>query len=357
MNFLEEKHKKLEAVVMPDFFYDRIVSLDYDPARFSSAIAGIAGRKGGSLDGIAQMDIRGGNAVNTASALAALNVHVTPIVCTSTLGLELMKFYLQKYRVNLSHVKIAEKTSLTTALELKMKNEKVNVMIRDLGSLENFGPSDLNDHDYELIKNSDYVCSFNWAGTKKFGTKLAETVFNRVKTSGKGTTYYAPADPTPNSDKISELMQKVLKTSCVDVLSINENEAIFYASILNDDIRRNPKKQQFEELAVDAARVLAENLTSRIDLHATFFSATFTQKTEVIVPAFKIKALRAIGAGDSWDAGNIIGYGNALSDECRLALANAVSAFYLSDVNGEHPTLRKLKKFVKTSMLHTPIQR
>ena len=353
LNFLQEKHKKLHVVVMPDFFYDRIVNLDYDSARFSSVIAEVAGRKGGSIDGIAQMDIRGGNAVNTASALAALEVNVTPIVCTSKLGLELIKFYFQKYRVGLSHVKIAEKTSVTTALELKTENGKANVMLRDLGSLETFGPLDLNEHDYKLIENADYACLFNWAGTKKFGTKLAETVFHRVKTSGKGKTYYATADPTPNGDKISELMQKVLKTSCVDVLSVNENEAICYAAILSEDIRRGQKKKRFKEFAVDAARVLAEHLTARIDLHTTNFSATFNQKTEVFVPTFKIKALRTTGAGDSWDAGNILGYGNALSDECRLALANAVSACYLSNVNGGHSNLRKLRKFVETSTLHT----
>lgn len=355
MNFLEEKHEKLDAVVMPDFFYDRLVSLDYSPTRFSSVIADVAGRKGGSVDGIAQMDIRGGNAVNTASALAALGVNVTPVVCTSKLGLQLIKFYLQKYRVDLSHVKIAEKASLTTALELKTENGKANVMLRDVGSLENFGPSDLNEHDYELIENADYVCLFNWVGTKNFGTKLAETVFRRVKAAGKGKTYYDTADPTPNKNRISELMRSVLETSCVDVLSLNENEAICYAAMLNDEIRGNQKKKRFEELAVEAARLLARHLPARIDLHTTVFSATFTKKTEVFVPTFKVKALRATGAGDAWDAGNILGDGNALSDECRLALANAVAACYLSDLTGEHPTLQKLVKFVEASTLNTPV--
>jgi sugar/nucleoside kinase (ribokinase family) len=99
---------------------------------------------------------------------------------------------------------------------------------------------------------------------------------------------------------------------------------------------------------MEAARVLAKNLPARIDLHTTLFSATFTKKNEVAVPAFKDKTLRATGAGDAWNAGNIIGYGNNLSDECRLALANAVSAYYLSDIHGSHPTRQKLGKFIKT---------
>ena len=348
LNFLEEKHKKLNAVVMPDFFFDRIISLDCDIAHFSSVVAEVAERKGGSVDDIAQMDIRGGNAVNSASALAALGVNVTPVVCTSKLGLQLMKFHLQRYLVDFSHVKIADKASLTTALELKTESGKANVMLRELGSLADFNPSYLTASDYALIENADYVCLFNWAGTRKHGTALAEAVFGRAKAKGKGKTYYDTADPIPNKDKIPELMRNVLKTSQVDVLSLNENEAVCYASLINDMISEQGK-QRFDELAMEAARVLAKNLPARIDLHTTVFSATFTQHKEVVVPAFKVKTLRATGAGDSWNAGNILADANDLSDECRLALANAVSAYFLSNPQGSHPTRQELSKFIEHS--------
>ncbi len=347
LGFLEKDPEKCDVIVMPDFFYDRLISLDYDAARFSSVIADITARKGGSIDGVEQTNIRGGNAINTASALAALGVNVTPIVCTNKLGVQQIKFYLEKYRVDLSHVKIAEKASITTALEFKTENGKANVMLRDLGSLAGFGPSELTDSDYELIENADYVCLFNWAGTRKYGTALAETVFSRVKTRGKGKTYYDTADPTPNRDKISELMRDVLKTSQIDVLSLNENEAVCYASLLNDEISEQRGKRRFDELAMDAARVLAKHLPARVDLHTTVFSATFTEKNEVVVPAFKVEALRATGAGDSWNAGNILADASELLDECRLALANAVAAYYLSDPEGLHPTRRKLARFVE----------
>ena len=230
---------------MPDFFLDRLINLNCDAPRFSSMVADVANRKGGSIDGIAQTDIRGGNAINTASALAALGVKVTPIVCTNKLGLQQINFYLKRYRVDTSHIKISEKASLTTALELKTENGKANVMLRDLGSLADFGPSNLTDDDYKLIENADYVCLFNWAGTKKFGTELAQTVFRRAKAKGKGKTYYDTADPTPNRDKIPELMEKVLKTRQVDILSLNENEAICYAALLNDEISENTRETAF----------------------------------------------------------------------------------------------------------------
>ena len=96
---------------------------------------------------------------------------------------------------------------------------------------------------------------------------------------------------------------------------------------------------------MEAARVLAKHFSARIDLHTTVFSATLKGKQEVVVPTFKVKVLRATGAGDAWNAGNILGDHNGLSDECRLMLANAVSACYLSDADGMHPTKEKLASF------------
>ena len=98
---------------------------------------------------------------------------------------------------------------------------------------------------------------------------------------------------------------------------------------------------------MEAARVLAKLLPARIDLHTTAFSATFKGKKEVVVPAFKVKVFRATGAGDAWDAGNILGDHNGLSDESRLMLANAVAACYLSDPDGLHPTKEKLSSFLR----------
>jgi sugar/nucleoside kinase (ribokinase family) len=82
-------------------------------------------------------------------------------------------------------------------------------------------------------------------------------------------------------------------------------------------------------------------------LHTTAFSATFTKKSETVIPAFKIQSLRATGAGDAWDAGNIFADGNAMSDESRLTLANAVSACYLTDPYGAHPNREQLIRFLE----------
>ncbi len=343
--FLKSKIEELNVVVMPDFFLDRLVSLNCDVKAFSKILRNVVRRKGGSIDGIEQTELRGGNAINTASALAALDVKTTPIVCTSKLGAQLIKFYLKTKKANLSHIKIFEKLSITTAIEFKTENGKVNVMLRDVGALADFGPHHLSDEDFEAIENADYVCVFNWAGTRHFGTELAETVFRHVKTKGRGKTYYDTADPTPNKGKIPELVKNVLQSKYVDALSVNENEAICYASQLDNEIGELKRSLKFDELAKESARVLASHLSARVDLHTTSFSATFTKKGETVVPVFQVPVLRATGAGDAWNAGNILGDAYGLSDGCRLTLANAVAAYYISNPNGMHPTRKRLIEF------------
>jgi sugar/nucleoside kinase (ribokinase family) len=347
LTFLKSKVEELNVVVMPDFFLDRLIGLNYDVKNFSEILGNIAKRKGGSIDKVEQTELRGGNAINTASALAALDVKATPIVCTNKFGLQLIKFYLKPRMVNFSHIKIFKKLSITTAMELTTKNGKVNIMLRDVGALANFGPHNLNNGDLETIKNADYICVFNWAGTRQFGTELAKTVFRHVKTSGKGKTYYDTADPIPNKAKIPELVKSVLRGKHMDILSVNENEAICYASQLSSKIEELRKRLGFEELAKESARILASHLSARVDFHTTSFSATFTKKGETVVPAFKVPVLRATGAGDAWNAGNILGDAYRLSDSSRLALANAVAAYYISNPNGVHPTRKQLIKFCK----------
>ncbi|MEM2446647.1 MAG: carbohydrate kinase family protein [Candidatus Bathyarchaeia archaeon] len=340
-----ETMEKFSAVVMPDFFLDRFVALNFNWEDFAETAASIVKRKGGSIDSVAQKDFRGGNAVNTASALARLGVEVTPIICTDKLGFQLLKFYLKSPKICLSHVKIVEKPSLTTALELKTADGKTNVMLRDVGSLADFGPQNLDEKDFEVVENADYVCVFNWAGTRKFGTALAQKVFRHVKARGRGKTYFDSADPTPNKAKTRDLMGKVLQANLVDILSLNENEATFYASILNQKTESLKRKLDFERLALESAKVLAEHLNARIDLHTTSFSATFIRDKWTVVPAFKVPVLRATGAGDAWNAGNIVGDAYGLPDAVRLTLANAVAAYYISSPRAEHPTPGQLVKF------------
>lgn len=337
--------EEFRVVVMPDFFLDRLVTYDGDSEEFARAIAETSKRKGGSLHGIKQMELRGGNAANTAAALAMLGAQVSPIINTSHLGFHLLKFYLEPLGVDLSHVKTRGDLALTTALELQHKEKSVNVMMSTLGSLPDFGIDSLTQEDFEALRQAEYVCVFHWACTRRFGTKLAKEVFRYVKEEGKGKTYYDTSDPTPNAEGISDLVDRVLLGRHIDVLSVNENEAFSYAAQLSESANVLRQGLKPEELAIECARTLAKHLSARVDLHTTTFAGSFTQKGEVVVPAFKVHVLRSTGAGDSWNAGNIFGDALNLPHASRLALANAIAAYYVSSPLAEHPTLPQLAKF------------
>jgi len=344
------KQRKFSAVVMPDFFLDRFIYCKKDFEQFSKVVLDVASRKGGSIDKIRQLEIRGGNAANTAAALATLGAKVYPLIHTSPLGFNLLKFYLKPHNLDFSHVKSDGETSITTALEFFSRNEKVNVMLRDLGSLADFSSASLSSRDYQILAEADYVCIFNWAGTRKYGTELAQTVFKYVKNSGKAKTYYDTADPLPNRDKISKLMKRVLQTDLVDILSLNENEAIIYASQLEPEKLSALKKQhkKLDRLAIESAKILSSHLSARIDVHTTTFSATLAKnKKPTIIPTLKVPVKKVTGAGDSWNAANIYSDANNFADKFRLAFANAFAAYYITSQKAKHPTLSKLKKFIQ----------
>lgn len=339
------KPRKFKVVVMPDFFVDRFVSFPGNAKLFSRKIADVVSHFGGNIHDVRQIELRGGNAANTAAALAKLGVTVFPVIKTGPLGLHLLEFYLEPLGVGLSHVKVEGETALTTALELTQEGEKVNVMMGDLGSLPSFGPKDLNEADLHLLKEADYACVFNWAPLK-LGTELAETVFNYVKTEGKAKTYYDTGDPSPNRKNISKLVKKVLRTENLDILSVNENEAFHYASQVDQKAKNLRKKVDRQSSAKECARILTRHISTRVDLHTSAFAGSFAKDDEVIVPSFTVKALRSTGAGDAWNAGNLFGDALRLPDSCRLTLANALAAFYVSSSSAEHPSLPKLMDFL-----------
>jgi len=339
------KPQEFKVVVLPDFFIDRFVTYQGDIKQFSATIAKVAERTGGNIHGVKQMELRGGNAANTAAALATLGAKAYPIITTNTLGLQLLKFYLKPFGTDLSYVKTDGEVALTTAFELIHGKERVNIMMGDLGSLPNFAPKNLTKGDFRLLQEADYVCVFNWSSTHRFGTELAEQIFRYVKEKGKGKTYYDTGDPTPNKKNILKLLKKVLKTSLIDVFSVNENEAYQYASRFESQVKRLRNRLDHYEVSKECARILAKHLSARVDLHTTSFTGSFTRENEVIVPAFQISALRSTGAGDAWNAGNIYGDALKLPDSCRLTFANAVAAYYVSSPTAEHPTVSKLIEF------------
>jgi sugar/nucleoside kinase (ribokinase family) len=52
------------------------------------------------------------------------------------------------------------------------------------------------------------------------------------------------------------------------------------------------------------------------------------------------------GAGDSWNAGNIVGELSGLPHIERLLLANATAAYYIQDEAGKHATRQNIVDFL-----------
>jgi sugar/nucleoside kinase (ribokinase family) len=326
MSMLKEKlveKPSFKVVAMPDFFLDYILTYPGKLDEMAKAMVAVAERGGGNILGWKHLVGRGGNASNFSAQLLKLGASVSPIIETDDFGKVALAHFLKG--ANLSHVRSTGTLSRTFSFETEHSGRQVNIMASDPGSLSSFGPEKLDDRDKELIREADFVCIFNWNQNRK-GTDLAEQVFQVAKTEGKGVTFFDPGDPTSRASEIPALNERVLSKGLVDVLSVNENELTQLASAVAEETgafdgeEANPLFQ--------AASVFSM-LGSRVDLHTPAFSATFIDGQRERVLCSKVTPLKVTGAGDAWNAGDILAQGMGLEHRERLVFANATAAAYM----------------------------
>ncbi|MFP3945587.1 MAG: carbohydrate kinase family protein [Archaeoglobaceae archaeon] len=323
---------KSKVVVMPHFCLD--ISVKYaDYSSFMEKLEVIRKQEGGNIVVDQSMGV-GGKAANCALALTSLGLQTYLIARTSELGYKLLQYFTGG-TVDISHVSENGELAITTAIELP----ETNIMLSDPGSLSSFGPNYLSAKDEELLREADMVCISDW-GLNDRGTELAQHVFEIVKQGkreGGSKTFFDPGDPSPKAriqEEISSLVE-LLNTGVVDILGVNEDELLRYGQT-ND-----PQK------AVDFLRKV-----TRVDFHTKDHVASFQRDGETgKVPTFDVEPLRLTGAGDAWNAGDILGDAMGLSGELRLILANAVAAYYISHPQRKHPGIGDLKEFLKKSEL------
>lgn len=337
----------VKVAIMPDFFFDHIVDYDGSFKSLQERIEEVANQGGGNIPFTTQRVMRGGNSVNCVSALSALGANVFFTGRTSALGVHLLKYFLPYENVDLSGVKTDGELALTVALEAKVGGRKSNVMLNYPASVSDFGPDSLTSEDWEKILSADMVCCFNWLQNKK-GTKLAETVFRKVKAEGAGKTYFDTCDPSSRRNEVDTVV-KILKKPFVDIFGVNENEACWYAGSLDKTFNKRRKTENLNKLALEAAMLLHEKLKVRIDLHTIDYSASFSQENRFVAPGFDVKVNRVTGAGDAWNAGNIFGELAGLPPTERLIMANAAAAFYLQSEEGKHAARGDLVRFIQES--------
>jgi len=350
----------MKVVLLPDFYLDHFVMFeDRTFPEFQNVASPMIKRGGGSIPFIPHHIMRGGNAANCASALASLGAHVTLIVRTSGLGLDLLKRFMPS-NIDLSRVKADGRLATTVALEFKKEKGAglANVMIEDCGSVGDFDFEKLDSGDLKIIKEADYVGVFNWSQNKMANDLLLGVSGLLKKSKSQARLFFDSGDPSQRMNDVPALLS-ILEDpsrSRIRSFSLNENEAVLFASHYDRKIQRKASNREVtisKELALTALSLLGEKLRAceRLDLHTSTYSASFSEGRLTECPAFtNIRALRATGAGDSFNAGDMIGDYLGLPDPARLLLANAVAASYLSNPEGFHPTLDELEKFIKKAL-------
>ncbi len=326
---------RFHVVMLPDFFVDHFVSLD-TVDRTCDAVKQVAKQGGGNLTGVAQRITQGGNAANTALALARLGICAHLICRTDLFGMHLLQYFLGRSGVDLSGVKTNGNLAITTALEFDAHH--TNVMMGDPGSVVDFSFDLLDEADRQLITSADLVGVTNW-NLNRLGTDLACKVFELAK-NHKVRTFLDTGDPSPRVRDIPELIEKVLGNPQLDILGLNENELRYYSNSVD--------KTQGSMIA--AGTVLKKTIPARIDLHTSLFAGSF-HTTFVTVPAMSLSTVyRLTGAGDAWNAADIFADLLGFADDERLLFANMFAGYYISSPEMVHLTIDMLINFIKKTL-------
>lgn len=298
-----------DVAVMHDFFVDRLVHTRSIP-RLAEAVVRKANQGGGGVHGVSQQDVRGGNAVNLAYALAQLGLRTLLITHSDTIHERMLRGPFEGLD---AVVRVKPKPpGLTVALE-----GEVNVMLGHGGGAKDFGPDLLDSDDWEALRGARVICSVNWAANKS-GTRLLTGLRNRL--GREKTIFFDPADFRDRLQEFVSLLAVITKRRLVDWMSLNEHEALEAARLLG------LKAAGLGETCA----VVAERLRVSLDVHTS--RGSFSSNGGLVIQARtkRVKVRRLTGAGDVWNAGSIYCRLKNLSDPERLRFANAAAELYLT---------------------------
>jgi ribokinase len=228
----------------------------------------------------------------------------------------------------------------TTAFEFPHNDSRVNVMVSDIGDNASYGPDKVGSkEDQALLKNADAVMVLNWASNQK-GTELVEHAF---KSSPSAIHFIDPADISTRKQEFRDALFKL--GSITDCLSINENECDHLSNALGFD---TPLGSTYgpDDVKKTAAKI-AESVGITTDLHTRIGSVWSNGKEAEFVHAVKVEPKILTGAGDVWDAADILGYIAGLDPKERLLFANAAASLYVREPTGEPPAINKVYELIE----------
>jgi ribokinase len=132
----------------------------------------------------------------------------------------------------------------------------------------------------------------------------------------------------------------------IDVLSVNENECNSLAQAMGLDAIVLSNGYKPAEVK-NAAASLAEKIGVTIDLHTKMGAAWSNGKETVFANAIKVEPKTLTGAGDSWDAADIIGYLAGFDVMERLIFSNAYASLYIENPYAEPANAKEIFEFLK----------
>jgi ribokinase len=314
--------RKFDVAVMHDFYIDRLL---YAGAMdgFTESLRTKATEGGGGIHGVRQEDVRGGNAVNLARALARLGLRTLLITHSDRTHEGILRQAFEGLDVVL-RVK-PRPTALTVALE-----GPVNVMLGDGRGASEFGPDLLDGGDWRALEDSLVVCSVNWAINRR-GTELLLAL--RRHLGVRKPIFFDPADFRDRGKEFDDLLGVLMAKHPVDWISMDEHEAVAAASSLG--ITRGDLGE--------ICRALAKRLGVVFDLHSHRASYS-SEGTRVSMARVRtVRPLRLTGAGDVWDAGAIYGRIRGLDELARLKFANRAARLFLENKDADPPTLKQVE--------------
>jgi ribokinase len=315
--------RRYDAAVMHDFFVDRLVHTESLRDLFGMVSEKAKGG-GGGIHGVGQEEVKGGNAVNLAQALARLGLRTLLITHSDKIHRGLLE---EAFSGLDAEVRVKDSpVGLTVAFE-----EEANVMLGDVGGSGAFGPGELDERDWDALERSRVVCSVNWAANAK-GTSLLVALRRRL--GREKTVFMDPADFRERTGEFQGLLARISKGGLVDWISMNEREGAETARLLGVETKGEGR----------VCMELARRLKVVFDLH-TGRGSYSSEGTEVAVaPVRTLKARRSTGAGDVWDAGAIYGRLKGMDEVPRLQFANRAASIYLRSKELLPPTAGQVLK-------------
>lgn len=308
--------RHFDVAVMHDFFVDRLVHID--SSRIARLVLAKSGEGGGGVHGIAQDEIRGGNAVNLAHALARLGLKTLLVTHSDSANEQLLLGTFEGLPAELRVKPL--KAGMTVAFE-----GRVNVMLGDGGGAADFGPQLLDDEDWRAVGRAGVVCCVNWAANAR-GTELLLSIKKML--GQEKTVFFDPADFRDRIPEFRGLLRIIKGGHVADWVSMNEEESMAAAETIGLKAHG----------IAETCRLLAKELHVSFDLHSVRASYRSDGRHVVGVAVRKAKPKRLTGAGDIWDAGSIYGRLLGWDDRRTVLFANQAAKIYLESPTALPPT-------------------